>query len=99
MGFVHSWEFLISNEIWSLIVALPTATHRIKQRIMEKGLSFTYRSAFRKRSCVPVRPDHERSSNFVRGQRHQHRLHLLAGALRASYREQCPAPAAGSEWS
>jgi hypothetical protein len=30
-------EFLVSNGIGSLIVALPTENHRIKERVMAKG--------------------------------------------------------------
>jgi len=90
----------ISRFQWDLELDCGLA-HRDSQDQAEgswkRRLSLTYRSAFRKRSCVPIRPDQERSSNFVRGQRRQHRLDLLAGSLRGSCREQCPAPAAGSE--
>jgi RNA polymerase sigma-70 factor, ECF subfamily len=57
---------------------------------MEKVIEFYVPKRFRKAFVRADQANRERSSNFVRGQRRQHRFHLLAGSLRCSCQGQCP---------
>jgi len=49
---------------------------------MAKVIEFTYRRSFGMRSYMPVSPNRELLSSFLRRQTSQYRLDQLAGSLR-----------------
>jgi hypothetical protein len=64
-------------------VAASPAVHTIKESVMAKVIEF-----FRMRSCVPVSPNRERLSSFLRRQGSQSRLDQLAGCSVGSWQRR-----------